>query len=209
MRPAATRPRARSRGSGICQSRYGPLERLGTARGGPGTGRRHRRVMRRRTCSTSRHWVTWCRLTASWRRYNIPLEVLRKHAERLEPPEDCRADEKLAAAVSVALVLGKPLLVADEPGTGEAELGPQLDHGAGPGRAGLTGQAGLDFRLQHVDPKAQVLDGIQQVIGKGARRSVDLKGHRPARALAAAAPQHHGRAARVGCGALPAPAVHR
>jgi hypothetical protein len=74
-------------------------------------------------------------LTASgrWRRYNIPLEVLRKQVERLEPPEDCCADEKLAAAVSVALVLGKPLLVADESGTGEAELGPLVTMALGLG----------------------------------------------------------------------------
>jgi MoxR-like ATPase len=49
-------------------------------------------------------------------------QVLLEQVSRNERPEDYTADQKLAAAVNVALVLGKPLLVTGEPGTGKTEL---------------------------------------------------------------------------------------
>jgi MoxR-like ATPase len=49
-------------------------------------------------------------------------EVPLKHLVRRDDPAGYSADEELAAAVNVALILGKPLLVTGEPGTGKTEL---------------------------------------------------------------------------------------
>jgi MoxR-like ATPase len=49
-----------------------------------------------------------------------PVDI--KQIPRQDDPADYTADANLAAAVNVALVLGKPLLVTGEPGTGKTEL---------------------------------------------------------------------------------------
>jgi MoxR-like ATPase len=51
---------------------------------------------------------------------SAPVEI--GQIARIDDPRGYTADEDLVAAVNVALVLGKPLLVTGEPGTGKTEL---------------------------------------------------------------------------------------
>ena len=58
----------------------------------------------------------------NWRSSEQPAELPLPIAERMLGPEGYHVQERLAQAVNVALLLGQPLLLTGEPGTGKTQL---------------------------------------------------------------------------------------
>ena len=58
----------------------------------------------------------------NWRSPEQPAELPTPVAERMLSPEGYHVQERLAQAVNVALLLGQPLLLTGEPGTGKTQL---------------------------------------------------------------------------------------